>query len=343
MRLPRFLLVSVFLAGLFAPGLEMVLRVLPRDDTTEKRALAPLPSLSSTPAIELPGKLGDYVRDHFGFRDVLIRLANRFRVTALHTSPVRNAIIGRDGWLFYGGYEDGADIRDFLGHLPLSPAELEARKRAIVERRAALAAHGITYLFVVAPNKQTIYPDKVPLWRGSHPTTRLDQVAWNLGRDPRIPVLDLRATLAAARSQREVYYRTDSHWNWHGSFLAFQAILGRLAAMRPGVPAVRDGDVRFVDHPVRGGDVASLLSMSDDLTDVDQDWEWLGAAPRSPLRVVLLGDSFADYLQPYFEARFSYVNSYEEAHTPAWNLDAILAQQPDIVIENHAERYLTSW
>ena len=343
MRLARLLLVFAFLTGIFVPALDMVLGMLPTG-STEKRSLAPFPSFGATPARELPARLDAWVRDHFGLRDALIRAANRFRVKALHSSPVKNVILGRDGWLFYAAYGDGADIRDFLGHLPLAPAELAARKQTIEQRAATLAAHGVTYLFVVAPNKQTIYPDKTDLLRGPlRPVTRLDQLAAYLAREPRIPFLDLRATLAAARAERDVYFRTDSHWNFYGGFLAFRAILDRLAALRPDVPHVAASDVEFVDRPASGGDVAALLSMTDDWPDVTQEWEWRGRTVASPLRVVLLGDSFAEYVYPYFELCFAYVNPIEQVQTGGFELDRILAQRPDIVIEHHAERYLTAW
>lgn len=343
------LLVALFVAVLFAPGAAMLLQVAPSGDTSEKRNLAAFPDLGSTPVREWPQRLDDYLRDHFGFRETLIGWSNRFRVEVLRTSPVRNAIIGPEGWLFYAAYGDGADVRDHLGRLPLTPAEIEARKRTILERHAFFAARGITYLFVVVPDKQTIYPERAALRRGSRqPVTRLDQFAAHLRRDPAIPFLDLRETLWSARSQRDLYYRTDSHWNLYGGFLGFQAILRRLAEMRPGIPVIPDDYARFVDRPAPGGDVAALLSMTDVLGDVAQDVVWSDETTKSPLRVVLIGDSFAESLHPFLELRFASINPFEEAIGQAaggshFDVEAILAQHPDIVIEQHVERYLTTW
>ena len=343
-RSAQLLLASFFVAGLFLPGLSMMVPMLPSNDTSEKRILAEFPEWSSTPVTEFPRKVDDYIRDRFGFRDVLIRWNNRFKVQVLHTSPVRNAIIGRDGWLFYAAYGDGTDIRDHLGRLPLTLADLEARRQTIIERRELFASRGITYLFVVVPDKQTIYPGKVALRRGSQrPTTRLDQVATYLRHDPTIPFLDLRETLWSARSQHDLYYRTDSHWNMYGGFLGFQAILRRLAEMRPGIPVIPDDYVRFIDRPSPGGDVAALLSMADELGDVAQGVEWSDETSQSPLRVVLVGDSFAESLHPFFEVIFGNVNAVEDAIVTHFDLDAVLAQHPDIVIEEHVERYLTAW
>lgn len=335
------LFVASFLVGISLPGLAMLVPREARVDTGEKRALAGFPRLSETSLTEFPREVDAYIRDHFGFRDLLIRWNNRFKVQVLRTSPVRKAIVGRDGWLFYAAYGDGADIRDHLGRLPLTPAEIEARRNSIEERAAFFAEHGITYLFVVVPNKQTIHPERTGLQRARRPVTRLDQVAWNWGAPP-IPFLDLRETLLSGPPGRELYYKTDSHWNLHGGFLGFQAILRRLAAMRADIPIVGDDYVRLPDRPAPGGDVAALLAMTDVLQDVGQDIEWQDEAV-SPLRIVLVGDSFAESLHPFFESRFAYINSVPDAVGGRFDADAVLAQRPDIVIEAHVERYLVSW
>ena len=343
-RLAQRLLVALFVAILFAPGIAMLLQVAPSSYTSEKRKLAEFPQLASTPITELPRRLDDYVRDHFGFRDALIRWSNRFRVKVLRTSPVRNAIIGHEGWLFYAAYGDGSDIRDHLGRLPLTLADIEERKRTILEHRDFFASRGITYLFVVVPNKQSIYPGWAALRHGTErPVTRLDQISNVFREDPSIPFLDLREALLPARSKGDLYLRTDSHWNMVGTFLGFQAILRRLAEMRPGIPVIPDDYARFTDRPAKGGDVATLLSMADEVGDVTQDVEWNDTIPRTPLRVVLAGDSFAESLHPFFEQQFEYVNPMQDAISRTFDVEAILTHRPDIVIEEHVERYLTTW
>jgi hypothetical protein len=342
-QIPRILLSGFFLLGVFVPALDLAFGFLPRRESTEKRGLAEPPRPDATPLLEIPRAMDAWISDHFGFRNQLVRAWNRFQVTLLRSSPDPDAIVGSDGWLFYASYGDGADIRDFLGRIPLSQDELAARVASIEERRAALAARGITYLFTVAPNKETIYPERVPLVRTPQHVTRLDQLVRVLRGQPQLAFLDLRPVLAAERARRDVYFVTDSHWNWVGSWAAFRAILAQLAEMRSGVPPMPEHAVRFAAQPASGGDVAALLGLGEDLPDVTQEWEWVGDPPYSPLRVVVLGDSFAEYIQPYFEGVFEYVNPMKEVVRGGFELDAILAQDPDVVIEQHAERYLVEW
>lgn len=149
--------------------------------------------------------------------------------------------------------------------------------------------------------------------------------------------------LEAERAKHDVYFRTDSHWNWIGSWAAFRAILDRLREERPEVPEIPPDALRFPEIPIPGGDVAALLGLTEDLPDVTQDWDWTRDLPRSPLRVVLIGDSFAEYIVWYFQSVFAYVNPIDEVMARGFDRDAVLAQNPDLVIELHAERYLVQW
>lgn len=336
----RVLLVLVFLAGLAVPGLDLFVRVLPRDDTSEKRTRAAFPDLGRTPLGQLSGELDDWVRDNFGLRDPLIRLANRFRVQVLHESPVRDVLIGDDGWLFYAAHDDGAGIQDFLGRFPVDTGQIRARFVALSARHARLAARGVTYLLVVPPNKQTVYPEKVPLRRRGAVTTQLDHFAAAV--PPSFPFLDLRAAFARGRERRELYYRTDTHWNKYGAFLGFQEVLLRLAELRPGVPTFSDDDITFVESPRAGGDLATMLGMDDVWGDVDQTWTWRPLS-KSSLRVVLVGDSFVHYISPYFEQRFTHVKVFPVVAAGDFDMAAVLAEEPDLVIEEHVERYLMMW
>lgn len=336
----RALLVLVFVAGIALPGLDLFLRILPRAEAGEKRTRAAFPDVRNTAIGELPRKLDEWVRDNFGLRDLLIRGANRFRVQVLHESPVKDVLIGEDGWLFYAAHGDGADIEDFLGRLPVNVGVIRARLGALSARRDRLAAHGVTYLLVVPPNKQTVYPEKVPLRRGGTTTTQLDRFAAAV--PPSFPFLDLRAAFARGRERRELYYRTDTHWNKYGAFLGFQEVMLSLAALRPGVPTFSDDDITFVESPRAGGDLATMLAMDDVWRDIEQTWTWR-PMPRSPLRVVLVGDSFVHYISPFFDQRFAHVKVFSVVAAGDFDLAAVLAEKPDLVIEEHVERYLMMW
>jgi alginate O-acetyltransferase complex protein AlgJ len=167
----------------------------------------------------------------------LVQLYNQTRYTVLDELPRPVVLPGRDGFLFYNSEEanDGASMSDWKGKSLPDEQELAAWKDALIRRDQQLAAQGIPYLLVMAPNKQTAMPTWMPRWvqaqEGRHDAdVRLPAVAGSL----RSPPLDLRPSLrAASDAGRETYFRTDSHWNCEGAALAAEAMSRRLAELDP--------------------------------------------------------------------------------------------------------------
>src|SRR5207237_584545 len=144
---------------------------------------------------------------------------------------------------------------------------LVALRDELERRRQFLAARGIAYVVTVAPDKATIYPEHLPAWMQRLPgPTPLDRATTLLHRDPALRFVDLRPLLIAAKRDRQVYYRTDSHWNYLGAIVASDALLGEvqraLGTARlpriapPDVPPYEDGVDRY------RGDLARMLGVT---------------------------------------------------------------------------------
>jgi hypothetical protein len=133
---------------------------------------------------------------------------------------------GKDGWLFL----TGPLVALYAETAPALPAEKLSEWLRVIETRAArLQQLGIQYVHMPAPEKLTIYDDKLhaPIvdWRLS-PASRLGQM---LHRSPYAHVwLDLIHPLRAARGQQLLYAKTDSHWNAEGAFVAYKVLCERI-------------------------------------------------------------------------------------------------------------------
>ncbi len=288
-----------------------------------------------------------HFNEHFLGRERLIRLDYDFRLHVLGETVYHDVLIGKDGWLYYTG-EGNLDY--YQRSTPLSPAQLAAITRRIEATQTALRARGIAFALVVAPNKETIYPqylpDGVPVLGQE---SQLDQL---LAYAPGLPILDLRPALLAERSSAQLYFRTDTHWNPYGAYLAYRAVLDGL---RPqlSLPAQRLEDFERTSQDSRG-DLAALLMTSAPLRE-----ESIDLTPRFTRRAVfpategrtvvsqvadvslpaavIYRDSFFNGLTPYFAEHFHqavYLWSYDV------DLDFIDAQKPDLVLLEVAERYL---
>src|SRR3990172_201084 len=150
-------------------------------------------------------------QDNLYKKDFLIGKVNLLRINiGDRVFPI--ALLGKDGWMEYTG--DG-NIDDFQNLKKFTNI------RKVVKRLTPfnqyLKSQGITLLIVVAPNKASIYPDKLAEQINSSPThSRLDSLISYL-EDNQLPVMvDLRPALWTARQDQDVYYKTNTHWNGYG-------------------------------------------------------------------------------------------------------------------------------
>ena len=329
----------------------------------ENRPLAPVPPLAE--AVRAPTRFGPELAAHFRdaapFRDHLIRANNRLRLALFGESPVPGVIVGRDGWLYYN-LEHALD--DYLNVMPLSEGDMAEMVRVQAARRDWLAARGIAYLIVFAPNKERVYPEHLPSGlRPLRPESRLSQIVPRL-RAAGIDVLDLREAVTAGKAAGRAYMLTDTHWNGYGGLLGASALVAALAkrfpAMEPLDPATYD--LVVTDRP--GGDLAEMLLLPDRWREPDVSARQRGASLARPAapgdyadpadhperervayetdrkdwpRAVFFHDSFARAMQAHAAQRFSRsVFLWTHAFSP----EIIEKERPDVVVLEVVERYV---
>jgi len=329
----------------------------------ENRPMAKAPPLAmawSDPAGFGPALAG-YCRDAAPFRDHLIRANSRLRLALFRESPVPGVVLGRDGWLFYS-LEWALD--DFLNVIPLAEREIAAMVRIQVERRDWLAARGMGYLVVFAPDKAGVYPEFLPEGISPlGPMSRLDQLVPRL-RQAGVAVVDLREALPAAKAAHRAYMKTDTHWNGWGALAGASAIVEAVRRQRPDLPALDPGAYEVAGQDRPGGDLAEMLLLPDiwrehDLLPRARGPVLARPAPDGPYpdpadhpersraaletgqggwpRLVVFHDSFARGMMPYLAERFSRsVFLWSHAFSP----EIIEAERPDVVVLEVVARYI---
>ena len=221
------------------------------------------------PSLTHAGGVGPYLREiqaylraTFGLRQTLIHWDARLkRALGLSESYGSAVTHGRDGWLFYRVHRGRQGVRP---ELPFAPEELDRWVRTFTAQHRQAAELGIRYLFLVAPDKETIYPDLLPAGLPPpEPVSRLDVLAARL-RAEGVPLVDLRPALREARggsspfSRWPLYHRTDDHWNELGALLAARPLLAELRARFPGVRVPLDDEVEVTTQATAGGDLARM-------------------------------------------------------------------------------------
>ena len=161
------------------------------------------------------------------------------------------ALVGRDGWFFY---------RPAVQYSiePYTPSE--DIFTAITSFRDDLANRDIRLLVMLAPNKASVYPERLA-GRAAEPVNAKTQEVLTKLRESRVEIVDLFEIYARARQSAgspDYYLAQDSHWSPEGMRLATEAVARRLLDLG----WVEKGPARYETKPVtveRYGDVLRMI------------------------------------------------------------------------------------
>jgi len=332
---------------------------------TEKRVLASFPELPNNfrTLLRFPRQFEDFYNDHFGLREILIYRYHREMKKRFGQSGVPDVIVGKDGWYFYTG---NRSLDDFRGLMPLTQQQLISWKKNLVRKRDWLAKQGIHYLFVMVPNKQTIYPEYLPdYFQKAKGTTRVEQLMETLKQDRDVEVLDLRPGLLNAKSERRLYQKTDTHWNEYGAFVGYKEIMHKISQWFP--KEQFKFDFYFHDTMTEGpaGDLARVLGLHETTKEMcpllkevhfcaqlmelrleienpqklKETEPFMNGCKDANLRALVFKDSFFNMIQPFFSENFQQVVYLWQDYDQKTVERLIDTLHPDLVIEERVERF----
>lgn len=281
----------------------------------------------SFPAFIIDGKINSDFGDGletwfsktFAFRGKVVDAFSALREKVFHTGNDQ-VIVGEDGFLFFAETLDA-----FTGNDPMTNDEIEAAAQSLLNLQKYAEEHGCEFVFAPAPDKATIYPDRMPpRYEKTSAPTDLDRLFSELD-SLGVNYIDLRPLLTKAAEDTLVYHKRDTHWNGRGALLAWEKIAERIGVVLP------DFGEAVVTHDFEG-DLDALLypghtAYDDDLTYDFTDRFIYTSAYSNPMqmsvstrgggekKVLLFRDSFANALIPLVasstaEAKFERANPY---------------------------------
>jgi hypothetical protein len=307
---------------------------------------------------------------NFPLRGLLIRWYNYSSATLFGSmsgnSPV---VVGKEGWLYLAKDRNIDVLEEHRAVKPLTDAQLQHLVSLYEERRAWLAERGIKYLVVVAPNKDTLYPEYLPdEFKQVGQASRMDQIMAYLETNSKLNVLDLRPVLREAKKTAQVFYATDSHWNARGAFPSYQALIERLGKDFPGLKPMSANDFYAQDYTFLGGDLSYMVGLEELITE-----RKVFMLPKKPLsaRGESTGVFKPGYTQPaqasardnpslpkavffhdsYFWEILGFLGEHFSHAIYVWvrpglggkqslfDQELIEAEKPDVVVEQIAERF----
>jgi hypothetical protein len=316
-------------------------------------AMALLMSFLSAPGISL-----DSLSINFRWRTDLARLFNTVRWKA-GDRLFNLSVVGSDGWFMFTGEES---IADYQHTNRLSNHQLKQAQAALDALQESLQRRGSTFLVVIAPNKNTIYPQHMP---GEIPVlsgdSRLDQFVTYMKENSRVQILDLRAALLEASHSEQVYYKTDTHWTAAGAYVAYAEIMKALAADHPALQPhpLSDFDRQYAES---SRDLPPIMGIE---AITEGNWQLvprfkvqsqtmlinppigaplritLNADPRLPSLLIFHDSFYLTWLAEFLSPHFSRITAIPDNGSPdIWSTDWVQIQPSDIVVIELTERYL---
>lgn len=371
-------LIAAFLAFLWVPTADTFLHLDRTEAPKENRRLAAFPAFHPTlsDTREFFTGIEAHFDDHFGYRPLLIQFAQRWkrklfndgvalRDAKLRTHTQSVVMLGKNGWLFLSTEQT---LDDILGLRPFTDAELAAWQTLLTTRRDWLARRGIRYLFVIPPDKHSVYPEFLPNWLTEAPRSRrrIGQFLAYMRSHSDVPILDLRTAILAAKPRGILYRQTDTHWNALGALEAACATVGASAGLgikvTPPDPAAFD--IARVELPP--GDLAGMLGGGSHLQDsgdvvlslkrdipaakirtatelLPKNWKpdtepLLSENPALTAKAVVFHDSFMLHCTRFLGYSFGRVVYVRQQN---WDKRIFDTEKPDIVIDEMLERFVT--
>lgn len=319
------------------------------EENTENRVLAQFPSLNRENIQAYPGEVEDYINDHAAFRSQLLSLNAGINLALFQSVDNEEVIRGSEGWYFYNG---GASTADYRGQNLYSKEELAAIAAKVERTRQYYESLGVEFAVILAPNKEEIYSEYMPKWYTRlSDITRYDQMEQCLKERTQVPVIAPKQYFLENR-ERLWYFKTDTHWNEAGGFVAGQMLVDALGGRAVSVDQV------VIPYDYRGlGDLALLFHMpecflEDYFCTVNGYYEDVKVESADPVgdgmvirtsadgapdqrRVAFYRDSFATVMMNQISKYFSRIDYY---HWQGFDRAYLEADPPDVLVYEVVER-----
>lgn len=268
---------------------------------------------------------------------------------------------GKSNWLFLGNAYDQTVEKLKLAMTP-SDKRLNEIHQSFSRVSDVSERYGIKAFFMMGPNKSSIYSERLPDGLVPSEIKYSSFFIEKLSSIPSLIVYDPTNDLLTSKSsQGLLYWKTDTHWNNKGAFLAFSGLLKFMNLDAP--------DVSFVQGRPHRGDLIDISKLEDFPLNSFDSWDviwnekpvWIekkisiennvlyrptihvvNPKPISDQYVWVVGDSFTWALKQFFNVTFKEIRyigylEYQFDLLPEEIIKAV--RKPDLIVIVRVERF----
>jgi len=268
---------------------------------------------------------------------------------------------GKDDWLFLGNNYDNTVSKLTLNIKP-EESQIIATKELFLSITETAAQYNTKVVLIIAPDKTSVYPEYLP--DNILPSTKkyisffsdaLDNVSNLAVYNPTVNLIQ------AKKAEGILYWKTDTHWNDKGAFLAYKGFSELLNLPHP--------QVEFVpSSTTHSGDLIGISNLKEFPLHKEDNWDVIwknkpivfereisneqktsfgnttvvtNETPLSNMYVWVSGDSFSGALRQYLNATFKEVRYVGHWGDKIKDIPVYLTnadRKPDIIIIVRVER-----
>lgn len=253
-------------------------------------------------------------------------------------------LVGRNGWLFLAGDTNDSPAQFTGEHQPTAGWQREWDDYFAAFAALRESEDGGLLCFLIAPSKESIFPDYYPLMRG--PKSPLESLMERHGSDPGV----FYPAAVLSRLRELSYDRAETHWTHFGARVACQEIMHLHGSHNPPLPMqfelpFQSGDLGWkAVPPVRTyRAIAAWPNPAQVIFDnfvLHHGRIRVTANPNASRRqtCVIFGGSSAEHMERYLTAIFTRVVYVYSAG--AWDPEILRHERPDFTIMQSSERFL---
>lgn len=325
-------------------------------DNYENRRMASQPRLTLDNYGTYFSDYTAYFNDNLQFRNNLIQSNSYIDYFVFGRTSSDYVIVGDENWLFYRREDDGNPVSCYQGTNLFTEEQLAAIAQNCIHQRDSLLAQGKEFVIFIAPNKERIYYEYMPTRYGLPADNYGALQIYNyLKSNTDLKVVYPYAEIMDAKQNvdENIWYKTDTHWNYIGAYVGASALMAELGIE---MPKVYSEDITINHNDEISGDLAGMLNLRKQLRFADTEysidgydlhdrealeWEFSGmiryhATNADPRSIYVMRDSFSSHMAPYIGSQFT--DSYLR-HRGSYSYDDLVSCNPDIVVYETVERY----
>jgi alginate O-acetyltransferase complex protein AlgJ len=263
-------------------------------------------------------------------------------------------LLGRADWLFLQGDTNDV-IGQHTGRVVLGNERRQAWGRTLTLRRSAAEDRGVIWLCIVIPDKESVYAEYLPVEidpSARRPVHDFLEVA----EQSRAPVVYALSSLEEQKRDRELYPKTDTHWNHRGAYVAYRTICDELLGRGVKLDILEEDSMSWSEECVAGdlgskmhpGPVLSITSRAhlkspraklvhdNGIQNHGRVWIY-ERSDYDGATCVVFGESFVENLLPFLKETF---RRLVVVHTSLFVSEIVDRERADVVLSFPLERFL---